>query len=262
MARGPRTPGNSDAADDLDPPPADTASRRQGVSAVAESLERLRAWVQWLGPGRVIASAGAIAVVGALGWWLLHSPAPPTEARLSSAAEVSATTGDGRGNGGTAPVGASPAPAAASSTTATELVVHVAGAVASPGVFELPPGSRVADAVAAAGGATAGADPNALNLAAPLADGDRVAVPVMGEAPVVADAGVSHGAGDRTAGPVNVNTATAADLEGLPGVGPATAQAIVAHRESNGPFASIDDLEAVRGIGPAKLEALRSSVTV
>lgn len=129
-------------------------------------------------------------------------------------------------------------------------------------MYELPAGSRAADAIAAAGGASPGADPDALNLAAVLADGDRVAVPVEGEVPAAPVGPVAEQAGGAASGPVDVNTASAAALEQLPGVGPATAQAIVAHREAHGPFASVDDLEAVRGIGPAKLEALRDAVTV
>lgn len=261
MAQGHRTGG--DIADDPDPPPREGPLRRHDPPSIADMSERLRVWVHWVGTGRLIASAGAVAVVAALGWWLLRSPAPPTEARLTSAADVSTTAGAAGGSGDPPSGAVVPVPSAVT-TVPTQLVVHVAGAVVSPGVFELPPGSRVGEAIAAAGGAAPTADPNALNLAAPLADGDRVAVPVAGEtAPGAAvDGGVSNGSGEEPAGPVNVNTASVAALEELPGVGPATAQAIVAHRETNGPFASIDDLEGVRGIGPAKLEALRSSVTV
>jgi competence protein ComEA len=147
------------------------------------------------------------------------------------------------------------------------LVVHVAGAVRRPGVYELEGGQRVADAIVAAGGALSGADADALNLAAPVADGDRIAVPLAGEeaAGGASAGGHEHAAGGDSApdaAPVDINTASTAELERLPGIGPTTAAAIVEHREHNGPFASIADLEAVRGIGPAKIEAIRDLVTL
>jgi competence protein ComEA len=145
------------------------------------------------------------------------------------------------------------------------VVVHVAGRVSDPGVYELRPGDRIVDAVAAAGGATPDADLDGLNLAASIADGQRIYVPAHGEidpasvptgAPVPPD---GLGAGS---GPVDLNSATTEQLETLPGVGPATAAAIVDDRDRNGPFASVDDLERVPGIGPAKLDAIREQVTV
>ena len=145
-------------------------------------------------------------------------------------------------------------------------MVHVTGAVRAPGVYELDPGQRVADAIVAAGGALAAGDPDALNLAAPVADGDRIAVPSVGESAglVEFDGGHTHAvATSVNAGePVDINVAGADQLEGLPGIGPATAAAIIEHRDANGPYATIDDLEAVRGIGPAKIEAIRDFVTV
>jgi competence protein ComEA len=125
--------------------------------------------------------------------------------------------------------------------------------------------------VSAAGGLRADADPDRVNLAAPLTDGQRVVVPVLGQpAPVDvgtgaaggAAAGASGDAADGGAGPVDLNTATADQLDTLPGVGPSTAAAIIDHRDASGPFASVDELLDVRGIGEAKLEALRDLVTV
>jgi competence protein ComEA len=126
-------------------------------------------------------------------------------------------------------------------------------------VYELAPGARVQAAVEAAGGPVPGADPGALNLAAPVGDGQRVYIPMVGELVPLA---TGSPAVTVAPGPVDLNRASAAELDGLPGIGPATAAAIVEHREQNGPFASIEDLEAVRGIGPAKLDALRDLVRV
>lgn len=137
------------------------------------------------------------------------------------------------------------------------MTVHVAGAVIEPGVYELAGIARVRDAIVAAGGPRVDADWNALNLAALLADGVRIYVPMLGEevAPSLLLPPVAVSA--APAGPINVNIAGAAELEALPGVGPATAAAIIEERERNGPFLDVDDLDRVPGIGPAKLEALR-----
>ena len=148
----------------------------------------------------------------------------------------------------------------------TEIVVHVAGSVVHPGVVHLPIGARVVDAVAAAGGALPEADGNAINLAAALRDGARVYVPRVGEqVPPIAEP-AAEPAGEPSssslAGPIDLNTATAAQLDALPGVGPSTAAAIIAYRDQHGPFQAVDELGGVRGIGPAKLDALRGQVTV
>ncbi len=170
-------------------------------------------------------------------------------------------------------VAAAAAPATATATTRparpAPLVVDVVGAVRRSGVVHVGAGARVVDVIAAAGGATADADLARLNLAAPVADGARVAVPRLGApAPPVDPAAVTglspnDGASAATpGGPVDLNTATAAQLDALPGVGPATAAAIVRDRETHGPFTSIGDLARVHGIGPAKLAQLRDLVTV
>lgn len=136
---------------------------------------------------------------------------------------------------------------------ADPVVVHVAGAVAAPGVYTLDHDARVLDALVAAGGAEAGADLDQLNLAALVVDGIQIRVPVEGE--VLASAPRSVG-GATIAGPVDVNRATADQLESLPGIGPTTAAAIVAWRQEHGPFGSVDGLLDVPGIGPAKLAGL------
>jgi competence protein ComEA len=139
-----------------------------------------------------------------------------------------------------------------------QVVVHVAGAVRSPGLYRLDEGSRVADAVALAGGPGAKADLAAVNLAAPLVDGTQVLVPRVGAARAESGAHAPTAAG--AAGPVHLNSATLEQLDTLPGIGPVTAQQIVQHREENGPFRSVEDLDAVPGIGPARLEQLRDLV--
>ena len=147
--------------------------------------------------------------------------------------------------------------------TSGVIVVDAEGAVARPGVYEVKPGARVNDVIAAAGGPTADADLNRVNRAAKVPDGDRVYVLRKGEA---ADAGMASPGGSAT-GPtqpaiIDLNTATVAQLDALPGVGPATAQAIVDYRTQHGRFRSVDELLEVRGIGEAKLAQLRPHVRV
>lgn len=153
------------------------------------------------------------------------------------------------------------------------VVVHVAGAVAKPGVVTLRAGARIVDAIAAAGGANADADLDRLNLAAPLTDGERIAVPVRGQPAPPLDATAASGAsgapageaGSGTvaaAGPVNLNTATQADLEALPGIGPTLAAAIIAERDRSGGFRAVADLRRVRGIGDARFAQIEPLVTV
>jgi competence protein ComEA len=145
----------------------------------------------------------------------------------------------------------------ANEPAAAKLVVHVAGAVRQPGLYELAEGSRVSDAVARAGGATAKADTAAVNLAAPLADGIQVLIPsrVAGAAGAAARSDAAPGRR------VSLSSATLADLDALPGVGPVTAQKILDYRAQHGGFSSVDDLDAISGIGPARIEQLRDLVT-
>lgn len=142
------------------------------------------------------------------------------------------------------------------SAAAPKLVVHVAGAVRRPGLYRLAEGKRVADAVARAGGATAPADTAAINLAAPLADGMQVLVPRRVPAGTTGAAG-STAAGGRP----SLSSASAAELDALPGIGPVTAQKIVDYRAAHGGFRAVDDLDAIPGIGPARLEQLRDLVS-
>ena len=147
-----------------------------------------------------------------------------------------------------------------------QISVHVSGAVANPGVVDLQEGARVNDAIAAAGGFEENALPEAVNLARKVQDGEHVHIPTKDDAVdlqgVVESAGSYEAQGVSGSGLVNINTADAAALETLPGVGPAIAERIVSDRETHGPYGSVDDLLRVQGIGEKKLEALRSSVCV
>ncbi|MFF0814401.1 ComEA family DNA-binding protein [Rhodococcus sp. NPDC003318] len=151
-----------------------------------------------------------------------------------------------------------------------EIVVSVVGLVHVNGLVHLPAGSRVADALAAAGGTRDGADVLGLNLARKLADGDQVLVgvaPPPGAAPVAGSATVGSGQAGATGGAspggkVNLNTATAEQLDALPGVGPVTAASIVAWRTANGTFSDVEQLGEVDGIGPGRLDKLRDLVSV
>jgi competence protein ComEA len=147
----------------------------------------------------------------------------------------------------------------AATARAKAVVVDVVGAVRRPGLYRLTEGARVADALARAGGATARAQLDLVNLAAPISDGEQIVVPLRGAAPTAAG-GASGGATGATAGPVHLNTATLEQLDALPGVGPVTAQKILDYRQEHGAFGSVDELDAIPGIGPARLEQLRDLV--
>lgn len=151
----------------------------------------------------------------------------------------------------------SPAP---SSSPGEVLYVHVAGAVAAPGLYLLDPSARVADALAAAGGFTEPAERAGVNLARRLVDGEQILVPERGAAAVPGGTGPAAAGGTSSGGVVSLSTATAAQLEELPEIGPATAAKIVAYREEHGPFTSVDQLLEVPGVGEKTLEAFREQV--
>ncbi|MFP5322199.1 MAG: helix-hairpin-helix domain-containing protein [Acidimicrobiia bacterium] len=218
------------------------------VEPRSTAVAGVRAWWDELldttGVGARAAVAG-VALVGILlgvGWWLTRQAPPPVEASL--------------------PLVEVPAPAAPTTAPPQPVVVHVAGAVVAPGVHRLPPDARVIDAIEASRGLTPDADPAAVNLAAPVADGSQIYVPRIGEVPPAAPAPAAAGGGAASDGLVDLNTADARALEELPGIGPATAAAIIDHRERHGPFTSVEGLLEVRGIGEAKLAALRDLVRV
>ena len=232
--------------------------------------------LKWFGISRMIGSVLSVAFVGVAGWWLVQVPPPPPEASLSFASTtVAANT----------TIGVS---ASSINTTPQIITVHVAGAVKNPGVYRLKYGSRINDGLVAAGGATSAANLDVINLATVLNEGEQIYVPKRGEKPHVitnrpqaggvggaagaggaagvggvggaGGAGGAAGVGGATNGAalqqININLASVVELEQLPGVGPATAKAIVAYREKFGAFLKVEDLLKVRGIGPAKLSEI------
>ena len=224
--------------------------------------QRLTDFIHWIGFSRILASAIGVVVMVVGVWWVVRVPPPPLEASIPFATTSVASN--------TATSSAIPSSA--------NITVYVSGEVVKPGVYVLLATARVNDALQAAGGATNHADLVVVNLAAPLVDAAQVFIPRMGSTPRVTlprphaginlpIAGGSGGAGasgsaTSAAGIVDINSATLADLDALPGVGPSTAQAIIDYRVANGPYASVDDLLNVRGIGPSKLAAMRARVRV
>jgi len=197
---------------------------------------------------RVLLGALLLALVLVLGVRFVARAGSP-----SSGLAVQPVAGSDGQASGSEPVGVS------------RVVVDVVGAVRQPGVYRLGEGSRVEDAVARAGGATPRADLAAVNLAAPLADGEQVLVPAR-LPPAVAAAegalpsGAGPGSGATPDAPVQLSIATVEQLDALPGIGPVTAQKIVDYRTAHGPFRSVDDLDDGPGIGPARVDQLRGLV--
>jgi competence protein ComEA len=195
--------------------------------------------------------AGLLAALLLVTWtWMDRPRVEPAPAPAS---------GSGAPPAPTSPPASSPAVGEAAGT-ATPVVVAVVGLVARPGLVTVPAGSRVADAVEAAGGLLPGTDPASVNLAALVTDGQQIAVGVpgiVGSPPTSPDGGGAGGGGR-----VDLNTATAQELDALPGIGPVLAQRIVAHRDEQGPFRSVDQLDDVPGIGPTIFAELAELVTV
>lgn len=218
--------------------------------------QRLIEQLQWFGFRRIISTAVAVVVAAVGAWWVVRVPPAPVESSISYTATSLA--------GGVA------VSLPTSALASVNIVVHVAGEVKNPGVYTLSNSARMIDAVLAAGGATARADLEVINLATPLIDSSQIYVPTKGSAerPVFARPqpgmnGVqSTQSSPDSGGVVNINRASVAELDALPGVGPSTAQAIVDYRTTNGPFGSPEDLLNVKGIGPAKFDAMRKLVGV
>ncbi|WP_309075539.1 helix-hairpin-helix domain-containing protein [Paenarthrobacter sp.] len=208
---------------------------------------------RWRIPWRVAALL-AVVGVGIIAWHLWQSAVgQPTTEPLAS----SSSAGPGLPAASESP----------QSEAAGSVLVHVAGAVQKPGVVSLPVGSRVFQAIEAAGGVVSTAELNSLNLAEVVSDGAKIQVPMVGElpqpTPLAGSSGSAGGTGGDAAGAkVNINTASLEELGTLPRIGPVTAQGIIDWRKEHGPFASVDELDAVDGIGPKLMESLKDLVTV
>ena len=219
------------------------------MKLVQSTFKKLQTTIKWFGLSRLIGSFLSLIAVALAGWWLLRIPPPPPEDSIPIASTVTTLS------------------FAVSSSQATalisEITVHIAGAVKTPGVYQFRLGARINDGVVAAGGATAQADLDSVNLAMLLSEGIQIYIPKRNEKPHIVvqprftNPTSSNDATDKQLQvSININTATAIELEQLAGVGPSTAKAIIAFREKNGSFKTVEDLLNVRGIGPAKLSEI------
>jgi len=264
-----RVPGAPDEAPDPDFWGPDRRTRRHdrarrepvpfrstvGLDAV---IERIREWRPSIG---AIVIAVAALVVGVV-WYQIGLGASDAGTRGASVSSGTVARTEPAATS-PAPTQTSPPSSVARRSRGSLIVVHVAGAVATPGVIELPAGSRVVDALEATGGALPDADIDRLNLAAKLVDGQRVLVVRKGDPPVAEDAlGLTGGEATAPAEPVNLNTASAAQFEALPGIGPVLAQAIVTERQHRGGFRSVNELRDVRGIGERRFKDLEHRVSI
>lgn len=213
-----------------------------------EFISTLRHWVAYFGVRRLAASSAGVIVAIGIGWFVFRPSPTPVELVLPSitTSVLSPQNGD--------------------------IHIHVVGAVKKPGVYTLPLNSRVVDAVAAAGGSLPLADLEGINMAQTLLDAEQVLIPrrvVSRPRVTVAPrlrptprTSTTVIAPESTSRVVNINTATASQLETLTGVGPATARAIISYRTSKGSFSKVEDLLNVPGIGPSKLAAMRNEISV
>jgi competence protein ComEA len=269
LADGPTT---ADAPGGWSRPPEDAGGRGVGSATPARHLVQSRRRLGLglgVSPHQVALVALAVVVMVALAaWWVLRSVPHTQPVQLStqrtlpsSTTAVTAPPSPAGAISASVPSVASTGPAPAASATGS-VVVDVAGRVRRPGIVQLPAGARVVDALRAAGGAKPGVQTRSLNLARPLVDGEQIVVglrvPAVGGSP---GTGVTPTTGSSIA-PVNINTATAEQLDTLPGIGPVTAQAILDWRTENGSFTSVDELLEVSGIGDATLADIAPYVYV
>lgn len=210
-------------------------------------------WRWEISPRVAVTLAVVAAMVGALVVWAPR-PVSALAANPSDGSHEAVTEGAGTLTAGGGSSIETQGPATSLPVGAAQVTVHVVGAVRAPGVFELQVGSRVEDAIAAAGGPTGDARLDSINLARALSDGEQVRVLTHDQA--------ESSVGMVGDGRVNINTASSAQLEELPGVGPVLAERIVAYREQHGPFASVTALEAVTGFGPAVVAGLADAAAV
>ncbi|MDO5645042.1 MAG: ComEA family DNA-binding protein [Dermabacter sp.] len=299
-AEFPSPPAPPPAAADSDGPSAPTDRERSWaeVEAWARESAPARSRIRWAAlrePSFLVGLIAALALVGGgihMAASMTVSDQAITEPTAGTSSAETPEAASGADASSSAPMASAPpaaepgaAPAQpgdpASGTAGTQVRVHVVGQVVEPAVVHLSADARVADAIEAAGGLTADADPAAVNLARAVSDGEQIYVPAVGEDP---RAGVSGGGASGSAGGgdsdgaqqgsgaasgsaaagglINVNTASSTDLQELPGIGPAIAERIIAHREANGPFSSVEALTDVSGIGQATLGKFRDRITV
>ena len=256
----------------------DGGAQGSGDDAASGPADEFPAGTGRIGPAlrwrvglRVALLIAALAVLGSVWFWSQVAAGQPEVMPLTDISAQGSLPAGG-GTQGQEPHGAGPPELSSETPQPGTVIIHVAGAVAVPGIVQLPAGSRVHQAVAAAGGGTPSADLNRLNLAAVLSDGQKLYVPRAGEE-IPAGAPVSSGppgeAGNGTAGgtasaggKVNLNTASVEELDALPKVGPVLAQRILDWRKQHGPFKSAEELDAVDGVGPKMLETLLPLVGV
>ena len=218
-------------------------------SALTEDDEPAEPSVARLLPGGTTVAALIIVVIliAAVGVWRHAEAREHSQALAQSSSE--------REESEAAAVATGPSPSASAGERTDAVVVYVSGAVASPGVLTLPASSRVIDAITAAGGATPEADLESINLARILVDGEQIRVGVVGESPPAASE-----AGTPAGTCVRLDTATEAELQTLPGIGPALAQRIISYRATHPRLSTVEELDDVPGIGPSLIEKIRPGV--
>jgi len=234
------------------------------MKQIYSALIKVQATIKWFGLSRLIGSVLSLIAVALAGWWLLRVPPPPPEDSIPIAS--TATTLSFAVSSPQKIELDEKLDRELDAELATELTVHIAGAVKTPGVYQLHVGARINDGVVAAGGATAQADLDSVNLAMLLSEGEQIYIPKRNDKPHIivqprfTNSNNSNGSNSSTNSElqirININTATAIELEQLAGVGPSTAKAIIEFREKNGAFKTVEDLLNVHGIGPAKLSEI------